>query len=156
MLVEFGQSWISHYYNSNCDFIFVFIYCIICILNQSFFWRRTSICRPFYEQDSVSKKQTYGHPIPTSLYTIVFCRTLQKILFVDMAIIAFMTMGWIFGITASHFQKDSLVIFFLVSHFLLALIVFGLRCLMDDQVSHINSMFLLLMLMENSYICWVW
>ena len=67
----------------------------------------------------------------------MFCRTLQKILFIDMAIIAFMTMGWIFGITASHFQKDSLVILFLVSHFLLALIVFGLRCLMDDQVSHL-------------------
>ena len=133
----------------------MFIYCIICILDQSFFRRGTSIRRPFYKQDSVSSKQTFlmNYRQLMKLFHCFSCRTLQKILFIDMAIIAFMTMGWIFGITASHFQKDSLVILFLVSHFLLALIVFGLRCLMDDQVSHIHSKSFLLMLMENSFTC---
>ena len=62
-------------------------------------------------------------------------RTLHKILYIDLVIAALMTLGWIFGITASHFQEDFLVILFLVSHFILAVIVFGFRCLMDDQVS---------------------
>ena len=43
-------------------------------------------------------------------------------------------MAWIFGITSTHFQQDVLVILFLVTHLLLAVTIFGLRCFMDDQV----------------------
>ena len=60
--------------------------------------------------------------------------TLHKILYIDLAIVALMTLGWTFGFTASHFQEDILVILFLVAHFFIAVLVFGFRCLMDDQV----------------------
>ena len=55
------------------------------------------------------------------------------------AITILMSLGFIFGITSSHFQQDGLVITFLVVHLALALVIFLLRVLMDEQVCFLIS-----------------
>ena len=56
------------------------------------------------------------------------------------AITILMSLGFIFGITSSHFQQDGLVITFLVVHLALALVIFLLRVLMDEQVCFLLSL----------------
>jgi len=60
--------------------------------------------------------------------------TLKKNRLIMVAITILMSLGFIFGITSSHFQQDGLVITFLVVHLALALVIFLLRVLMDEQV----------------------
>ena len=52
-----------------------------------------------------------------------------------LAITSLMSLAYIFGITSAHYQEDGLIITFLVLHLILAFIIFGLRCIMDEQVS---------------------
>ena len=80
-----------------------------------------------------------------NLFLAFYYRTLFKILYIDIAIIALFSMAWIFGITSTHFQQDVLVILFLVTHLLLAVTIFGLRCFMDDQVSFLNLFWIYLL-----------
>jgi hypothetical protein len=42
--------------------------------------------------------------------------------------------GWSLGVTSAHFQREELIILFLVVQLLLGLAVLGLRCLLDQQV----------------------
>ena len=59
------------------------------------------------------------------------------------AITALMSLGFIFGITSAHFQQDGLIITFLVVHLALALVIFLLRVLMDEQVCFLVILFYL-------------
>jgi hypothetical protein len=42
--------------------------------------------------------------------------------------------GWSLGVTSAHFQREELIILFLIVHLLLGIAILGLRCLMDKQV----------------------
>ena len=51
-----------------------------------------------------------------------------------MSITTLMSLGFIFGITSSHYQEDGVIITFLVVHLALALVIFVFRVFMDEQV----------------------
>ena len=61
-------------------------------------------------------------------------RTLRKNRITMLAITILMSLGFIFGITSTHFQQDGITITFLVIHLILALVIFIFRVFMDDQV----------------------
>ena len=70
------------------------------------------------------------------------------------AITILMSLGFIFGITSSHFQQDGLVITFLVVHLALALVIFLLRVLMDEQVCFLISSLLKFKFSEKAKKIW--
>ena len=70
------------------------------------------------------------------------------------AITILMSLGFIFGITSSHFQQDGLVITFLVVHLALALVIFLLRVLMDEQVCFLISSLLKFRFSEKATKIW--
>lgn len=69
------------------------------------------------------------------MVTSVSNRTLQRNRSVMLAITSLMSLGYIFGITAAHFQAPGLIITFMVVHLVLALVIFAFRCISDEQVS---------------------
>ena len=70
----------------------------------------------------------------TRKYLLFSYRTLRKNRITMLAITILMSLGFIFGITSTHFQQDGITITFLVIHLILALVIFIFRVFMDDQV----------------------
>lgn len=52
-----------------------------------------------------------------------------------LALTCLMGLGWALGVTSAHFQREELMIAFLIVHFILALSILILRVFFDKQVS---------------------
>ena len=63
-----------------------------------------------------------------------FCSTLLHTRYAMLLITLLFGLTWSLGVTAAHFQKEEIIVAFMVAMFILAAAVLILRCLMDKQV----------------------